>query len=203
MTNEKELSAALAVGREQRGVEFKGPGIRTEKHFQAKVVRAMLGMANKPNGGSVVIGVEDTGTSLNPIGLTEDELATWGYDDLASNVSTFADPYVDFSVSVIIMDGKSFVAIHVDEFDNLPVICKRDYASVLRNGALYVRRRGKNETVEVPSHAEMREVLQRAAELLARSIVASHKSLLEHAATDINSEKKSLREFDSEAEDLL
>ena len=56
---ETELRQAISLGREQRGTEFKGPSIPTDRHFQAKVIRAILGMANKPGGGTVVIGVDD------------------------------------------------------------------------------------------------------------------------------------------------
>ena len=158
--NADKLRQAIALGREQRGVEFKCAGKRTDNAFQEKVIRAILGMANKPDGGMVIIGVDDAGSALHPTGLSAEELATWSYDDLASKVSTYADPYVDFDVQVVSMDGASFVAIRVSEFDELPVICKREYQGTLRNGGLYVRRRGKNETIKVPSHVEMREILQ-------------------------------------------
>jgi predicted HTH transcriptional regulator len=147
----EELSTAIALGREQRNTEFKGPGLRSDKHFLAKVIRAILGMANKPDGGVVVVGVEDDDTRLLPVGLTPAELKTWTYDDLHSSVSNYADPYVDFEVVPIHLDGKDFVAIKIQEFSDIPVICKRDCGNTLRNGALYVRRRGKNETVDIPS----------------------------------------------------
>ena len=196
---EDELRQAIALGREQRGVEFKTAGVRTDAAFRATVIRAVLGMANKPDGGVVIIGVHDDGTTLNAIGLSADELPTWSYDDFASNVSTYADPCVTFDLGVVEMDGKSFVVIKVDQFEELPVICKRDYNRKLKNGALYVRPRGKIETVNVPSHVEMREVLQRAAEFLARDMVASHARLSDHVRSIDTSDDS----FDAEAEDLL
>jgi len=201
--NDDQLRQAIGLGREQRGTEFKGPGKRTDKPFRAIVVRAILGMANKPNGGVVVIGVKDDGATLHPTGLSSDELSTWSYDDLASNVSTYADPYVDFDIEVALMDGASFVVVQVSQFDRLPVICKRDFPGTLRNGALYVRRRGKNETIEVPSHVEMREVIERAAEVLARDMVARIERLLDHARYQQEAEEESSDSFNDEAEDLL
>ena len=201
---EGELRQAIAFGREQRGVEFKGPGKRTDRAFQAKVIRAILGMANKPGGGVVVIGVDDDGAALQPTGLSTDELSTWSsYDDLATSVSTYADPYVDFDIATVEMDGKSFVAIEVTQFKELPVICKRDEKMVLRNGALYVRRRGKNETIEVPSHVEMREVLRHAAEFVARDMVASHVLLEGHVQGTERTDQVSEKRFDAEVEDLV
>jgi hypothetical protein len=49
---EEDFAKLLARGYESRGVEFKGPGIRTEKLFLARVVRAILGMANSRDGGT-------------------------------------------------------------------------------------------------------------------------------------------------------
>jgi predicted HTH transcriptional regulator len=203
MLTVEELRGAIALGREQRGVEFKGPGQRTKKAFMAKVVRAIIGMANKPGGGVVVLGINDDGTSLHPIGLAQEELATWKYDDLASSVSNYADPYVDFDVGVLQMDAGRYVVIEVRQFDELPILCKKDLTPTLRNGALYVRRRGKNETVEAPTHVELREVINRAVEISARELMAKLIRLRELAEVPEASVEAAQVEFDREAGDLL
>ena len=196
-----ELHTAIALGREQRNTEFKAPGRRTDKAFLAKVVRATLGMANKPDGGVVVVGVEDNGTALIPTGLAAAQIATWGYDDLHSSISNYADPYVDFDVNVVALDGKQFVAIEVREFSELPVLCKKEYPGTLRIGALYVRRRGKNETVEVPSHIEMREVINRASEIVARRMLSTVNRL--QPAPPTPPQPSEAEKFAKEAQDLL
>ena len=147
---EKELRRAIAFGREQRGIEFKGPGSRADTSFQAKVIRAMLGMANKPDGGTVVLGVEDDGTNLHLRGLTPQELVTWAYDDLASKVTVYADPYIDFEINEVEIDSAKVLVIQIEQFDKVPVICKRSYSDILRDGALYVRRRGKMRLLKFP-----------------------------------------------------
>ncbi len=68
---DQEFDTLLHRGYETNGVEFKGPGKRTDRAFLAQVVRAILGMANRRDGGLVIIGVEPT--TLDPIGLEEDE----------------------------------------------------------------------------------------------------------------------------------
>jgi len=195
-----ELRTAIALGREQRNTEFKGPGARTDRAYLAKIVRAVLGIANKPDGGVVVVGVDDDDTVLIATGLTAGQIATWGYDDLHSSISNYADPYVDFDVNVVALDGKEFIAIEVREFLELPVLCKRDYPGTLRNGALYVRRRGKNETVEVPSHIEMREVIERAAEVTARKMLGT---VIRLQTTPRPPQPSEAEKFAKEAEDLL
>jgi len=200
---EAELRATMALGREQRGAEFKGPGKRTDKSFLAKVVRAILAMANKPGGGVVVLGVEDDGVSLHATGLSQEEAATWSYDHLASSVSNYADPYVDFDVAVHDLGDRLLVVIEVREFDDIPVLCKKDCGQTLRRGALYVRRRGRNETVEVPSHVEFREILNRASELLAKKIIANYVDLSQHVRPQDSPKNRAISAFDREAEDLL
>jgi len=194
-----QLRTAIAFGREQRGIEFKGPGKRTDKAFMGKVVRAMLGMANKQGGGFVIIGVTDDGTSLTPAGLSADELATWSYDDLASSASNYADPYVDFAVKSVDVDGKTYAVVEVQQFDELPVICKRSLDQILRDGAVYARPRGKIETVECPSHVEMREILEAAAEKSAKQMLARQERLGRSQVRAVTEQEK----LDHEAEELL
>lgn len=62
--SEQTLAEWIALGREQRGVEFKGPGPRSSKHLCGKVLRAMMAMANRRDGGFVVIGVDENGQRL-------------------------------------------------------------------------------------------------------------------------------------------
>jgi len=93
---DQEFAEILALGHEASGVEFKGPGKRSERRLFAQVVRAVLGMANRRGGGKVVIGVEDIGGVLNPAGLSQSDLATWRYDDVADGIAVYADPSVSF-----------------------------------------------------------------------------------------------------------
>ncbi len=138
MTDE-EFSEILALGYERRNTEFKGPGPRSTQPLFAKVIRAVLGMANQQDGGIVVIGVEENAGVLSPVGLVDVDLATWRYDDVAAGLASFADPFVSMELEVREHDAKRFVALHVREFESIPVLCRRDYPDALRQGACYVR----------------------------------------------------------------
>lgn len=153
---EQQFRELLAPGYEPYGVEFKGPGRRTDRRMLAQVARATIGMANRRDGGLVIIGVDDDG---NAVGLPEDQLATWDYDDVAASLAEYADPYVSFELQLLTYDGRSFVILRVAEFEEIPALCKRDYPGVLRKGACYVRTRRMPETSEIPSQTEMRELL--------------------------------------------
>lgn len=162
---EQEFEKLLARGYETEGVEFKGPGIRTDRPFFAKVVRAILGMANHRDGGFVILGVAEP-TMPDPVGLNDEQAESWlSYDDLAASINEYASPCVRFDPQLLIFQGKKFVGIRVYQFDDVPILCARSYnepgkAQVLRRGACYVRARHMPETSEIPSEEEMRELLE-------------------------------------------
>lgn len=173
---EEEFAELIARGREQTSVEFKGPGLKTDRHLFAKVTRAVLGMANHRDGGIVVVGIEEQQTGLVPTGLTSDQLATWNYDDLADGLAPYADPSVEFDTEVVEYGGQRFLVIRVEEFVEVPVLCKkgynRDREVILRVGACYIRPRRKPETTEVGTYADMRDLIELATDKGVRRFVA-------------------------------
>jgi predicted HTH transcriptional regulator len=177
MTKE-ELAAAISLGHEQRGLEFKGPGLQTDKQLMMKVARAVLGMANRRDGGRVIIGVVDDDGGLDPVGLNVDHLRTWTYDDVSATVARYADPMVSFGITnVIDDDGRTFVILRVEEFRDIPILCKKGFTDeqnrvLLRDGACYVRSWRKPETSEIPTHEEMRELIDIAVDKKLREFVS-------------------------------
>ena len=161
MTSE-ELETLLKVGYESNGVEFKGPGKRTDKDFLARVVRGVLGMSNRRDGGVVVIGIGSK--KLEPMGLSPEELNTWtNYDDVSASINEYASPSARFDIEIVEISRKFFIVLYVYEFTDIPILCTKDYnlgkSTVLRRGGCYVRARHKPETSEIPSEEEMRELL--------------------------------------------
>ena len=118
------------------------------------------------------LGVEDQGNALNPVGLNEADLDTWNYDNVADRIARYADPSVTFDLEVREYNGNRFVVIQVDEFGDVPVLCKRAFDDVLRDGACYVRTRRKPETSDIPTQADMRDLLDLAIEKGIRRLLA-------------------------------
>jgi hypothetical protein len=169
----EEIQAALSSGYELRGFELKGPGLRTDARFFAKVTRAALGLGNLRDGGHVIIGIGDADPAAMLPGLDETSLASWlAYDDVARKLAEYADPPFRFDLaSVELSSGAVIVAMQVFEFEDIPHICARDYEGTLRKGALYVRSRRVPETSEIPSSVEMREVIDLATEKALRAYI--------------------------------
>jgi len=183
--DEEEFRSLLALGHEQSGVEFKGPGSRADKRFLAEVILAVLGMSNHRDGGRIFIGVaEDKSKALSPAGLSEAQDATWTYDDFAASVEEYADPSVSVHLEHFTFDGHRVIAITVGEFNDIPILCKKSYMAtvvekgkptqreILRKGACYVRPRRKPETTEIPTQADMRDLLDLAIEKRLRRYVS-------------------------------
>jgi hypothetical protein len=131
-------------------------------------------MANRRDGGRVIVGVVDEPPRLEPVGLDVAPLGTWTHDHLADAIGPYVDPRVEFSLQVLTLDAKAIVLIHVGDFVDQPVLCIRraehkdargQVTEVpLRSGALYMRPHGKHETREPQTAAEMRQVLDLAVE---------------------------------------
>lgn len=174
--NEEQFAEVLARGHEQSGVEFKGPACRTDKLAFANLVRAVLGMSNRRDGGYVVIGVEETGGKPIPTGLSTEDLATWLYDKVADGIAAYAEPSVVFDLQTLGYQDKNFVILKVEEFSEVPAVCRKTYQTkigkvILREGACYVRPRRKPETVEVSTYADMRDLIDLAVDKNTRRFV--------------------------------
>jgi predicted HTH transcriptional regulator len=203
MLTDQQLADAFDLGREQGAVEFKSPGARSNRRMAAVVIKAMIGMSNRRDGGHVVIGVTDNGGSIVPVGVAEDDLRTWTFDALADVVAQYVEPSIDFNIRVATINEMRFVVIEVAEFAEVPTLCKRDYnidgETILREGACYIRPRRKPETVEVATYADMRDLIDLATEKsVRRFLAAAHRAGLS-AESDIDHAAA----FDAQAKDIL
>jgi len=167
----EEFAELVRLGNEAPGLEFKPPASRDDPRVRAEVVRAALALANRRDGGRIVLGVVDDqkAKSLDPQGLSDGQLKSWNRDDLSSLLATYADPMVDFDQSTLEIEGKRFLIITIRQFRTTPIVCKQSLQvegkTILRVGGLYVRGRRKPESVEVSSYEELREMIDMAVEL--------------------------------------
>jgi predicted HTH transcriptional regulator len=157
----EQLEQLLFLG-EQRGVEFKIGGPITDGLLFARVTRAVLAMANKRDGGRVLVGVDDEGT---PSGVTAADLATWIPDHVRDKLAVFAEPFVSVEIEVLTIKGASIVLLQVAEFEEIPVICRKAFdPNVLREGTIYIRSRRKPESIAVATQIDMRDLIDLATE---------------------------------------
>ncbi len=183
--SDQQLAEYLAFG-ERSSVEFKPSRLKSDARAFAQVARAVIGMANHRDGGTVIVGVEDVNNQPDPIGMDPAHLASWNENDVRDGLAEYADPFVSVDVQILEVAGKLFVVLNVDEFEEVPVICRRDFDGITKRGRLYVRPRGKARSVEIPSQTEMREVIELATLKAVRKFlgVAQRAGLIPAAAAD-------------------
>lgn len=140
-------------------------------------------MSNLPDGGYVIIGVEKDGNeSYVPTGMTEAEAGTYEYDKVLETCNLFADPYVSIEIKILQYDTKKLVAIHVFEFVEMPVICKRSsYDGILESGRIYVRPFRKPESSSNITSNELREII----ELASKKAMKKHLESITYAGISI------------------
>jgi len=203
----KSLSTSLLIDlinypNEERHLEFKRSMSWEENRFKATITKSILGMANIRDGGWIVIGKEEQsdGTFI-AIGMDQSDFDSFNSDAVRDFVKDYADPYVNLSVHKVDHAQKKFVIIRIEEFDTIPVICKRDWGNILHRGKMYTRSRGKPETIEVPGQTEMREIINMAVE---KEIRRFYERLSRIGLPPLIPSKPSDKElFDKQREDLL
>lgn len=161
--NKERFLELTQLGREGRNLEFKRATAWNNGDFRFRIVKSCLAFSNVRDGGSIVIGVnQNADGTFDFVGMSAADAATYTEDQVASSVAEFADPYVKLVLDRADVDGKVFIIILVEEFDEIPVLCKRDGQANLRRGAVYTRTRRMAESAEVPTQTEMREIFEMA-----------------------------------------
>lgn len=150
-----------------------------DPNTKAKIVKTILAMSNIRDGGYLILGFDQNNDVFEPTGMAEADLNSFTYDLVKSHVSEFADPYVEFSMETVKDEenGKAFLIFTINEFDEVPVICKRNGLANLEQGTMYTRSRRMPESVRVPTQSEMREIINMAVEKgIRKYIETSHRA---------------------------
>jgi predicted HTH transcriptional regulator len=150
-----ELEALLEGQAETQSLEFKA-GCNWEV---TKLAKDILALSNVQDGGFIIIGVED-GTFVRQ-GVTPEQKNTFNVDIMRDQMAAYADPHVNFSV-LYPMDrqGTEYVVIKVSQFDEVPVICRRD-SNDTRAGVIYYRNRNRRmESAPVSNSYDLRDIIQ-------------------------------------------
>lgn len=160
-----EFRSLIGDLREGRNKEFKQSTSWQLTEFKCKIVKSVLSFTNVRDGGYIILGIKELEDhTFELAGMDEGDLSTYDEDEVSSVIAEYADPYARIELERIPHENKLFLVITVHEFDEIPVICKRDGANRLRKGAIYTRSYRMPESVEVPTQTELREILDMAVE---------------------------------------
>ena len=178
-----ETEGLIHQEHESPDVDAKAPGSWKvwSKAEKAELVRDMMAMANSDRPGWILLGISEgaAGEWLYD-GLTEAQSASFDPSKIGGKVKRLADPEVRFSVHRVEVDSKRYVAIRTEPFERMPHICKASHPGVLDEGAIYIRNEAC-ESTKVATAEQMRELVERAVQMHADSIVARIAELMAQA----------------------
>lgn len=160
--SDQKLFHFIEYPNEERNLEFKESIPWDRKENSVNLIKAILALSNLKDGGWIVIGKKELPDGSYVLtGMIPSDFETYDSDQMKDFVNNrYADPYVTFSLHKVEYKGEKFMLIKVEEFEEVPVICKRDYSDILYKGRIYCRSRTKPESIAVPSQVEMREILE-------------------------------------------
>lgn len=170
-----EVKQLLDLRHEHRNLEAKLLLEGAEpNHLDATVAKAAMALANQRDGGYLVLGVDHrAGQAMRVMGVSEEQLVHWLDDDVVTAVlAKYCDPAPRFFSAHLIYEQQSLVVLRIGQFDEHPILCKRDYGTVLHRHRIYTRRVGEKATSD-PTHLELREMLDLATEARVRQLLAS------------------------------
>lgn len=192
----ERVVAALELCREDQDVDFKESA--AWEHLQYRVIHAALGMANLRDGGVVIIGVSERDNAWTRTGIAAAARETFDVDTVSARINAYCSPYVDVDLVVVQHEGQEYLAIHVREFRDTPIVCKKNGPdkSGIVEGGVYVRPPGMARTTKVTRAEQMHDLLELAAEKRARALIERAARIgLKPQTTDAS-------QFDAELEGL-
>lgn len=163
----EEIGRFVQLAGESRNVDAKGPVLWDRDKVSGELAKDIMAFANSQDGGVLVIGKsEPSPNEFSLDGLTPDEAASFETTKVAAWVNAHCHPSIDLVCHRVTVDEKEFVVITVEEFREIPVICKKSFTPpsdqrskpCLREGAVYIRT-ANAESAPLRSVEEMRELI--------------------------------------------
>ncbi len=177
------IESALSRCQEQTWLDFKES--QPWDTLCWRLLKTVMGMANLRDGGLILIGVAEMDQSWELTGITADHLRTYDYDEISDQLSKYASPQVELDIVVHIPeDGNQYLAFHIHQFKDSPVVCRKNSPEAVKTkerlvpGEIYVRPlSGRPRTEKVTDAARLHDLLELAAEHRARRMLETGKRI--------------------------
>ncbi len=161
----EELEEVLNGASETQRIEFKGAC----SWNAVGLAKDILALSNVQDGGYIIIGVRDG--SFEREGVSEAQRLSFDVDIMRDQMASYSDPHVNFTVGFTTdSEERVFVIIRVFEFEDIPVICRRDSSDTTIATMYYRNRNRRIESARVSNSNDMRDILTRAAIKLMRRL---------------------------------
>ncbi len=166
--SDEELKELLDYDTETKHLDFKESFhlSNCDSDEDKKLIKDILAMSNIQDGGHIILGILDDSYEL--VGMDEEDYNSFDQTDINDRLQQYTDPKHYCHVFKKEYQENYFIVIRVPEFTDVPIICKKDRHSsikqdeqILREGAIYTRTE-KADSVEIPDASQMRNLISRA-----------------------------------------
>jgi hypothetical protein len=163
---------ALDRCQESQSIDFKESA--TWDALKWRTIKTVLGMGNLRDGGVIVVGASQRDETWDLAGISAEDLETYDVDTVTDVANSYASPHAE--VDVVLLEYRNcrkFLVIQVKEFADTPLVCRKNGppSTGLQEGYIYVRPPGVAHTTRITNAAQMHDLLELAAEKLARRIL--------------------------------
>lgn len=158
------------------------------------LAKDILAFSNVGGGGHIVIGIREIEGGSERQGISSKHLATYDLETMLDQLSGYADPRIDIVLNPVedAKNKKKYLVIIIKEFQDVPVICKKDSRDT-NKGIIYYRNRDRRpESAPVSNSSDMRDII----ELAAVKMVKKYREL------GLTPESKDEESFDKEIEGI-
>lgn len=181
----EQLARWIRTSGESEFVDAKGPMTWDKADASASLAKDIASFANSRDGGVIVIGKSEAGDgSFSYDGLSPDQAASFDTTKVGQWVNSRFAPPVHLACHQAELDGKKFVVIIVQEFDDVPSLCVKSFQEtcnprnhLLREGTVYVRNQNA-ESKPIKTVDELRAVIGLATRKKGDEIIAHFHAML-------------------------
>jgi len=153
----EEFERLIEGGTETQKLDFK----ESCPWNKDSIVKDILAFSNVRGGGCIVIGVRQKDGEFERQGISEKHLKTYKREIILDQLSSYADPRIDIELDPVedVKNNKKYLIIEVKEFQDIPVICKKDGKEV-NKGVIYYRNTDRRpESAPVSNSSDMRDII--------------------------------------------
>jgi len=156
-----EFERLIEGGTETQKIDFK-ESCPWDKDSFAKDI---LAFSNIRGGGYIIIGIREIDGGIERQGISDEHLETYDLETMLDQLSSYADPRIDIALDPVedAKNNKNYLIIIIKEFQDMPVICKKDSRET-NKGVIYYRNTDRRpESAPVSNSSDMRDIIDLAA----------------------------------------
>lgn len=210
-----ELIRFIEVAGESANIDAKGPMVWDGGEASAGLAKDIFAFANSRDGGVIVIGKDEPSPgTFAPTGLTSPQADSFETTKVATWVNNRVAPPVNLVCNRVQHDEKEFIVLTVAEFDDVPVICTKQFELegkppkvILRKGTLYIRT-ANAESAPLSSIDDLRTLIGLATRKRGQEMLTMFESMLKgrplvRVASDEEQFHEEYKRIQSELADVL